>query len=246
MCAYPGSFAFPHWRKLIVLVGVCVVMSNLLASCTTGSQQGSSVRQVADVVFSSLIPYGTALSEIGSLGLQPANYCYELSSATGGNVLWKPLLPADAAELDADTLPVSVTLLAPADWLSRLRAQPGVMNVDPNVTYHCGSSSSGSAQQPISAPTPQDVQVSFTSDTTYGTALIDLYTLGLQLTNPCDEAAIRRGAHPSWQPLGQEGVFAQAHTLLALVTVLAPSDWRTRVQATSGVVSIHNIGCSES
>ncbi len=228
----------------LFLVSLCLVIISLTSACDLKlPHRGHGLRKIAHVIFSPPLPTDSAVEIVSNLGLQPADFCYELSQTLGGRIGWRPIMGNDSAELYLDTLPVAVTLMAPTDWLTRLRALPGIAEVKTDVYPSCGTAVAEPAEQPVPPPTPQDVRLTFKSGVSYDLALDTIYTLGLQLTDPCDEAIIRAGGHPLWHPQGQQAYFASQHALLALVTILVPPDWRARLQAAPNVTSIQDAWC---
>jgi len=85
---------------------------------------------------------------------------------------------------------------------------------------------------------PADAVVTFAATVSYETALSEIVDLGLRLENPCYEAEVNSGAHLAWYPMGQRDSFTQTHALAVTVTVLAPGDWFTRLQALAGVSAV--------
>ncbi len=74
--------------------------------------------------------------------------------------------------------------------------------------------------------------VTFADTASYTDALGELTSIGMRLSNPCFEAAIRAGdTHwdTHYQVRGQEDLYAHGHALAAATTTLAPTDWVERL-----------------
>lgn len=84
---------------------------------------------------------------------------------------------------------------------------------------------------PSNSQTAANAVVTFAGGASYTDALSELTSIGMRLSNPCFEGAIRAGGNPwALYPVrGQEDSYANGHTLLAATTALAPMDWVERL-----------------
>jgi hypothetical protein len=230
--------------KRMSLAALFLAAISLLGACDL-PHHAAPVRPLAAITFQPATSYGMALEAVTNLGLQPAKYCYEVARASGYHPEWHPgSWEVGWEDANPPLLLVSVTLMAPADWLDQIRRLPGVAAVESPFYQHCSPSLFiGPQDTSLSRPSLPDVKVSFAPTVSYNQALEVITALDLQLTDPCDEAAVRGGAHPPWHPQGQEAFFASQHALVALVTILAPDDWQARAQAIPIVTAVQTTVC---
>jgi hypothetical protein len=80
-------------------------------------------------------------------------------------------------------------------------------------------------------------RITFSSQTSYGTALALVSALGFRLGDPCYERQ-PQGAHITWTPMGQESAYASGHTLLVVTTPLNADQWQRQAQASAGVTKV--------
>lgn len=230
-------------RKALLMVS-CLAAISLLSTCDL-PHHAAPARPLAAITFKPATSYSLALEAVTNLGLQPAKYCYEVARASGYHPEWRPgNWELGWEEASPPLLLVSVTLMAPADWLDQVRRLPEVAAVESPFYQHCPPSLFMGAQDtPFSRPSLPDVKIAFAQAVSYGQALEAITALDLQLTDPCDEAAVRGGAHPPWHPQSQRTFFDDQHVLVALVTILAPDDWLARAQSIPTVVTVQTTGC---
>jgi hypothetical protein len=131
--------------------------------------------------------------------------------------------------------------MAEPNWLTPLRALPGVTSAKPG-----GGPFGCPLLQPAPAGTPavlgQDaagtlVRFTFTGQTSYEAALDATLTLGFRLTNPCYER-LAQGTPVQWTPMGQESAFVQSHTLLVLTTGYNATTWEQQAHSATGVTRV--------
>lgn len=187
----------------------------------------------AEITFKSSVSYAQALRLVTNLGLLPERSC------RGAVNEWQPMnLKAD---FSGYLLVGSTTASAPL-WLDRLKANPDVKQVQGNpVFFGCRSYRVEQPTKPGYLPTEKSgsyASVTFSSGTSYDTALNTIITLGFRLANPCYEMQRAQGKKPVWTTIGQESAFATSHTLLVATTRGNATNWQQQIQATTGVVKV--------
>src|SRR5258706_11958867 len=129
----------------------------------------------------------------------------------------------------------------------RLKATPGVSKtgfLDPKegvcraVVY--GTLPPGVAVPLTSAQAGTYTRITFTHPIDkYDAALYAISNVGLQLVDPCYEQAWLHEKRPTWHPMGQEHMFATAHTLILATSTLVTSSLRqNQLHTLAGVGSI--------
>jgi hypothetical protein len=242
----------------------------LLAGCSANAalyagQSARVTRQSGGIVaFTSATTYTYALRTITDLGLQTTNFCmFAIVNSKGkvvGGLPWTPLdnktyfvtlhgvdvggiIGGTPTVVDTTTLPtltVMTTSLAPADWVARLEARPGVAGVDTNAVGSCPNIGQPDPGTVTSLPLKQTgtyIRVLFSSHIpTYDSALYLVSNLGLRLADPCYE--VERDQPNDWHPMGQETQFFKSHSLVVATTPVSPADWQTMLPHIPGVASI--------
>lgn len=234
-------------ERVIILVGALIAVAGCGSSTAPRPAEGASVQ------FSS--SYADALIAVTDLGLQPAaSVCgttidaYTSAGVADRGPWWQPVGAEAAFAAQNGTIVVWPTALAAPDWPNRLRGVAGatVLTVYPaNTPFNCpprdvaGTPAPGASKLIAADQLDVTARVTFTRSTDdYGAALNAVTDLGLRLADPCYEAAKAHGTAPNWHPMGQEGSYASAGTLVVAPTATAPVDWQDRVRALAGVASL--------
>ena len=79
------------------------------------------------------------------------------------------------------------------------------------------------------------MRVTFTSATSYATALDGMNALGFRLANPCYEQARAQGEKPTWGPMGESDAFTQSRALVLATTPYNAVTWANQLKGVSGV-----------
>lgn len=185
----------------------------------------------ASVTFASGVRYEQALREVTDLGLMVATLCEP------SGVAWNPLGQGFG---QYPGLIVDATPMAEPNWLTPLRALPGVASVQPVGAHGCPLLQAAppgtlATLAPDAAGTL--VRLTFTGQTSYEAALDATITLGFRLTNPCYER-LPQGAHVMWTPMGQEHAFAQSQALLVRTTTFNSTAWQQQARGAAGVTRV--------
>jgi len=240
------------WGEGAILL-CCVVIA--CSSCgnvaTNPSQSTGPWPGSLAVTFTLPTSYERALRLITDLGLQPAMDC-RIGSAmlTPGSTStpWPRWQPVGQRETFLHEHHLLVDLASPpADWFMRLKATPGVSTtgfLDPKegvcraVVY--GTPPPGVAVPLTAVQADTYSRITFTHPLdTYDAALYAISNVGLHLVDPCYEQAWLNQKRPTWHPMGQEHLFATAHTLiLATRTFVTSSLWQNQLHTLAGVRSI--------
>jgi hypothetical protein len=217
-----------------------------LPQTTSGPQRALVTMSAAS---SSASSYTDTLAEVTNLGLRLAgNDCVEWE-ITNSAVAPDVQLSAAAQEdyfAEQRLLLVAPTALAPPDWAARLAALPGVTEVNTNAVWRCPAMSNASLFDRLRAAplADQPTVLHFADGRAYGAALRAASDLGLRLADPCYEAALARGDHPTWRPASQQDAYTASGDLVVAPTILTPADWLSRLpnSVTPGAV----VGCASS
>lgn len=229
---------FPGQPNRIALFGLCVVVFCLIAACKPASGVGSQPNvpvppgpSEALITFTAATSYDAALQEVTDLGLQPTDNCYPEDRR------WHPMGQQESFA-GQHALLVAPTLLAPDQWLARVRTLPGYLSDQTNVVTSCPEIPYITPVPTYTPPDPPEAVIAFASTVSYSQALREVLNLGIRLADPCYEAALKAGAHPTWHPMGQETNFPSNQTLIVASTLLAPDHWLAQAQRLPGVSSV--------
>ncbi|HVB60203.1 MAG TPA: hypothetical protein VNE61_03330 [Ktedonobacteraceae bacterium] len=233
VCALIGS---------ILLIFVYHPASNHLAAPTSPAKVQ---RRSALVSFAPATPYTQALRTITDIGLRPLPpSCTATMLGTNGKIevwyAWEP--SAKGFSITPAGMYIAPTLLASSDWLIRLRALPGVVNVQTTTfVFLCSLAHNGTPPPDTvvalalqQAGTYLTVAFSQRADT-YDQALQTISNLGLRLADPCLE---RTGKQPPpGYFAGQEQKYAATHTLVLATTANSPNNWQQQLTSLTGKIS---------
>ena len=185
----------------------------------------------AYVTFASGVPYDQALREVTDLGLAVGVLCEP------SGVAWKPL---GQGFVQFPSLIVDATPMSKPNWLTPLRALPGVVSVQPGGPMSCPIlqyAPPGTLATLARDAAGTLVRMTFTGQTSYDAALDESINLGFRLTNPCYER-LPQEARADWTPMGQEHAFAQSHALLVLTTTHNSTAWQQQARSATGVTQV--------
>ncbi len=195
----------------------------------------------ADVRFHPTITYLAALQTITDLGLQPLSPCL---GAAGSQTPWKSA--SQESSFDSQDgrgyVQVTITPLAPADWLQRLSALSGVALVYDGPLY-CPSISGDLTPVPgrlyFLGYNAQVVYLRITfsaaSQAIYPQRLEAVSNLGFRLADPCIEKHRPPGA---WHSASQQASFAIGGDLVVAATEANSQAWLAQAQAMDGVTKV--------
>ncbi len=240
------------WVKGAILL-CCVVIT--FSSCgnvaTTTTQSPAPWPGSLAVTFTLPTSYERALRLITDLGLQPAMDCRigsEMLTPGSTSTPWPRWQPVGQRETFLHEHRLLVDLASPpSDWFMRLKATPGVSKtgfLDPKEGV-CRAVVYGTPPPGITVPLNAAQAGTYTRITfthpidNYDAALYATSNVGLRLVDPCYEQALLYEKRATWHPMGQEHMFATAHTLILATSKLVTSSlWQNQLHTLAGVSSI--------
>ncbi len=180
------------------------------------------------VTFSKTTTYDQAIRIVSDLGLKTFADCRSE---------W---VPEDGKHYYASDrlFPVAATTNSAPLWLDRLKVTPGVTQAVAEGVHGCTLDAGGPIRRLSESQADTYLQVSFASGTAYLKAWESLNALGFRLADPCYEKARGQGNKPTWQPMGEEGSFAQTHTFILATTEFNATTWRQQLQSVTGIGKI--------
>jgi hypothetical protein len=116
-----------------------------------------------------------------------------------------------------------------------------VSRIQTNPIWSCPLEQPTTGPQNLSQPPnvqPTYLQVTFTSATSYSTALAAIDGLGFRLAAPCYEQRRAQGAKPTWQPLSQETSYNRNRSLVLATTGENSTIWLQQIKAFPGVQAV--------
>ncbi len=184
----------------------------------------------ASIHFADSVSYTQAIRIITDLGLQTVAECTVQWVPQGGKSYYS----------SPNWLTVSATVASAPLWLERLQTTPGVIETQvmgphscPNMRYDPNKPAYLGPDAPVTY-----LRVTFQDATSYDSAVDAVNDLGLRLANPCYEQARAQGKKPTWNTIGQEQSFSQAHALILATSFNSAVIWQQQLQSLSGVKSV--------
>lgn len=232
----------PYARLCLIFLCISVVACIGCASHSNQNTNGQSpANTIVQIAYQSSTQYAAVLATLTDLGLQPNSPCIQTTRVNGKITSWVGWVQGETnPTAQIDHIFASPTVLAPANWLDRLKASSGVEQVQVNPSVACSIIHAGTPPPgtPVALAPDQAgeyVRVTFISPyITYHQSLVSVSSLGFRLADICYEQKLAHGSMPQWHTMGQEVTFAATQTLLVATTSITSEDWADRLRVLAG------------